>query len=71
MRIKPGYGYWLTDNFPIGGCFRRADKAVGEEIEQILGTHSMYRGVDTRVRLADGTTAALNHKDIEGDQSND
>ena len=24
MRIKPGYGYWATDSYPIGGSFHRA-----------------------------------------------
>ena len=23
-RIKEGYGYWKIDDYPLGGCFRRA-----------------------------------------------
>ena len=25
-RIKPGYGYWDTTRYPLGGCFARAGR---------------------------------------------
>ena len=27
-RIKEGYGYWKIDDYPLGGCFRRAGAPI-------------------------------------------
>jgi len=26
MKLKPGYGYYDTTNYPLGGCFRRVPR---------------------------------------------
>lgn len=58
LKLKGGYGYWQTDYYPIGGCFRRASES-GKDIVEVLGTFPNYKGVDTEVRFADGTRGAV------------
>jgi hypothetical protein len=64
LRLQAGYGYWQTDYYPIGGCFRRADN-VGKEISEVIRTFPNYKGVDTEVRFADGTLGAVASTHIE------
>ena len=33
LTLKPGYGYWDTTAYPIGGNFRRAPKSEGITFE--------------------------------------
>ena len=63
-KLKGGYGYWVTDHYPIGGCFKRAPKN-GKEIIAVLRTFQQYKGVDTEVRFLDGTQGAVRGADIE------
>ena len=63
-RIKPGYGYWDTTHYPIGGSFRRAPKPLGVEVE-ITDTIEPFKGCDTLVRLKDGSTAAVDSAHLE------
>ena len=65
LRLKDGYGYWLTDHLPIGGSFRRAQGA--KEIKEIIRTFKSYKGVDTEVRFMDGTRGAVRGEHIEKD----
>jgi hypothetical protein len=58
LKLKGGYGYWQTDYYPIGGCFRRAPEG-GKEIVEVIRTFPNYKGVDTEVRFADGTRGAV------------
>jgi len=37
LRLKGGHGYWQTDYYPVGGCFRRAGKD-GKQIAEVLKT---------------------------------
>jgi len=62
--LKGGYGYWETDVYPIGGCFRRAGKD-GKPIAEILRTFPKYKGVNTEVRFTDGTRGAVDGSAIE------
>lgn len=55
--IKAGYGYWETDRYPIGGCFRRAPSG-GEGIVEVLRTFPIYRGVSEEGRTDDGRKIA-------------
>lgn len=34
--IKKGYGYWETDYYPIGGCFRRATEDIEVKVIRIF-----------------------------------
>ena len=69
MKLKPGWGYWEIDRYPIGGCFRRADgppspgKPIAEVLEDI---EPPYKGCDIKVRFEDGTTGALDRTAIVG-----
>jgi hypothetical protein len=64
LRLKAGYGYWQTDYYPIGGCFRRAGND-GKEISEVIRTFPNHKGVDTEVRFADGTRGAVSRVHIE------
>jgi len=64
MKLKGGHGYWQTDYYPIGGCFRRALEG-GKEIAEVIRTFRNYKGVDTEVRFADGTRGAVDGSHIE------
>lgn len=63
-RIKPGYGYWLTDDYPIGGCFRRAG-ADGLDVVEVIRRFPAYRGVDEEGRTADGRKVAYRSADAD------
>ena len=59
MRLKARYGYWETDNYPIGGCFRRAGDA-GKNIKEIIRKlDPKVLGCNAEVLFADGTRGAL------------
>ena len=64
LRLQAGYGYWETDYYPIGGCFRRAPDS-GKDIAEVIRTFPNYKGVDTEVRFADGTCGAVAGDHIE------
>ena len=64
LTLKGGYGYWETDFYPIGGCFRRAPE-TGKDIGEVLRTFPRYKGVDTEVRFSDGTRGAVDSTHIE------
>ena len=65
IKLKAGYGYWETEYYPIGGCFRRAGDD-GKAIIEVIRTFPPYKGVDTEVRFADGTRGAVSSVDMEG-----
>lgn len=58
MRIKPGYGYWATDSFPIGGSFHRAGKD-GLVIVEVLRDFPKYKGANREGKTADGRKVAF------------
>lgn len=60
--VRPGYGYWETDKYPIGGCFRRSPSG-GEGIVEVLRTFPSYRGVSEEGRTADGRKIAYDPSD--------
>ena len=64
LRLKGGHGYWQTDYYPVGGCFRRAGKD-GKQIAEVLKTFPSFKGVDTEVRFTDGTRGAVAGSAIE------
>jgi hypothetical protein len=64
LKLKGGYGYWQTDYYPVGGCFRRAPES-GKEIAELVRTFPNYKGVDTEVRFTDGTRGAVRGEHIE------
>ncbi len=64
LKLKAGYGYWETDYYPIGGCFRRAGND-GKYIVEVLRTFPNYKGVNTEVRFVDGTRGAVRREHIE------
>jgi len=64
LKLQGGYGYWETDYYPIGGCFRRAPE-TGKDISAVIRTFPKYKGVDTEVRFADGTRGAVAGAHIE------
>ena len=57
MRIKPGFGYYDTTNFPIGGSFHRSP-AEGLRVI-VTRTFKMYEGVNTEGRTPNGRTVAF------------
>ena len=66
-RIKPGYGYWDTTHYPIGGSFRRSPDGqsvwLGEKKRDV---EPMYKGCDVEYYLPDGqSTVAVNSRFIE------
>lgn len=65
MRIKPGYGYYDTTYFPIGGSFHRSPTEGLRVI--VTRKFKMYEGVNTEGRTTDGRTVAfrLDHADQE------
>jgi hypothetical protein len=63
--LRAGYGYWDTTQYPIGGCFKRADRIIGKEIAEIVRTFSLYRGCDTEVKFIDGSFGACKSSHIE------
>ena len=64
LKLHGGYGYWQTDFYPIGGCFRRAPES-GKSIAAVLRTFPRYKGVNTEVRFSDGTRGAVDSAHIE------
>jgi hypothetical protein len=64
LKLKGGNGYWQTDFYPIGGCFRRAPEG-GKDIVEVIRTFPNYKGVDTEVRFADGTRGAVARAHVE------
>jgi hypothetical protein len=64
LKLQGGYGYWETDYYPIGGCFRRAG-SDGKEIAEVIRTFPKYKGVNTEVRFVDGTRGAIDGAHIE------
>ena len=68
LRIKPGYGYWDITNYPIGGCFRRADRDGAESVIIIDTTAEIepsYKGVNRRGKSADGRLIAWHSEHAE------
>ena len=63
-RIKPGYGYWETDYYPIGAYFRRAKKS-GLEIAEILRTFPNVHGSNSEGITADGRKVCFHSGSIE------
>jgi hypothetical protein len=63
-RIKQGWGFWETDHYPIGGCFRRAGSncLIAETLRYIKPA---YRGADREVLLEDGRKVAVGNRCIE------
>jgi len=58
--LKPGFGYWRTNYYPIGGDFCRASKIAGKPIDSILRTfETPYKGCNQEVLFEDGTKGAL------------
>lgn len=64
MKLKEGYGYWVTTHLPIGGDFRRAPKG-GLTIISVIRTFAPCRGADTEGRTADGRTVAYDSAHAE------
>lgn len=61
MYIKPGYGFWYTDRYPIGGDFGRAPRHdSGLSCVLIRKLEKPFKGVDIEVRLDNGRIAAVN-----------
>lgn len=57
--LPAGYGYWKTNSYPIGGCFRRS--AVDVSITALIrGIVPPFKGCDLEVELENGDTAAIN-----------
>ena len=52
MRIKPGFGYWSTDHYPIGGSFHRAPQ-TGLPLLKILRTFSRCHGANCEALTTD------------------
>ena len=63
-QIKQGWGFWETDHYPIGGCFRRAgaDCHIAKTLREIVPP---YKGADREVVLADGRRVAVGNRCIE------
>ena len=58
MRMKPGYGYWETTRYPIGGCFRRAPKTGNLlEVTDIEPLDKPYKGCTHSGRIEKETIA--------------
>jgi len=57
QRIKPGYGYWDTTSYPIGGSFRRAG-ADGVPIVEVLRSFDTYKGCNREGLTSDGRKVA-------------
>lgn len=57
-RIKPGYGYWDTTKYPIGGCFARAP--ADGLLVTVTGPpiYPRVHGCNERGRTEDGRTVA-------------
>lgn len=49
--IKPGYGYWDATQFPVGGCFRRAETSGIPVIAQ--GIPQRFAGFGILVKFID------------------
>lgn len=59
MMLRNGYGYYLIDAYPIGGCFRRAG-THGLEIAEIEETWTKpCHGCNARGTTADGHKVAF------------
>ncbi len=63
--IKPGYGYWDTTYYPIGGKFCRAPKNNGVPIEAITDMETPYKGCDATAVTTDGRNVAFNKQHTE------
>lgn len=64
-RIKPKYGFWEVDHYPIGGCFRRAP-VNGLELTSIGPVlETPYKGCHTYAVTADGRRVAISWDAIE------
>ena len=60
MKIKQGYGYWDTTNYPIGGNFHRVNKN-GLCITEILRDNlNGYKGCTHEGRTKDNKIVAFN-----------
>lgn len=57
-RIRPGYGFWRTDHYPIGGCFDRAG-SDGVVLKEVLRTFQDFNGVNTEGRTLKGERVAF------------
>jgi len=58
LAIEPGFGYWDTTHYPYGGCFRRASENTPLIVE-ITDTFTHKGNQESRVKLADGSTAVV------------
>jgi len=54
-RIKPGYGYWDTTSYPLGGCFGRAGED-GVNIVKITRGPNDYPGLRSKGCDEEGLT---------------
>ena len=54
-RIKPGYGYWDTTKYPLGGCFGRAGKD-GVNIVKVMRSLNDYPGLSSKGCDEEGLT---------------
>ena len=50
--IKAGYGYWDATQYPVGGCFRRAEKTAGLPVVA-QGEPQRFQGFGYLVKFID------------------
>lgn len=65
MKIKPGYGYWCIDRFPIGGDFHRASKTEGLEIKNLEKLKKSIDGCNAIAETLTGSRIAFSLEHIE------
>ena len=51
-KLKPHHGYWDVTQYPIGGCFCRADKH-GLEITDVKPLLRPYKGANASGRVGE------------------
>ncbi len=57
--ITKGTGYYLTDQYPIGGCFRRAVEDMTVEVER---TFDYFHGTNAEGKTSDGKRVAFDSR---------
>ncbi|MBE3088415.1 MAG: hypothetical protein IMZ71_04810 [Chloroflexi bacterium] len=65
-RIKTGFGYWDTTNFPIGGSFARAGNGgLTVEVQRTFPRCQSSHGTNAEGKTADGRKVAFDTADAE------
>ena len=58
MKLKAGTGYWSTEYYPIGGCFKRAPRDQDIEITNAEPMDTPFQG-SNYTGLIDGKPVAF------------